>query len=179
MFSKLRLSLPWHHEDHTYLKNFLFGVEDSLVSTVGLLAGVAAADASRTAIITTGLVLIVVEGFSMGIGSFLTEETTEEMTGLEDNDGLALKGGLTMLLSYVAAGLLPLTPYIFWESNIATSISIAVSLSGLFCLGFGTALYFKRSKPLVRALKMFFLGGLAVLVGVVIGKILLTFHQFS
>lgn len=171
MFSKLRLRLPWHHEDHTYLKNFLFGVEDSLVSTVGLLAGVAAADASRTAIITTGLVLIVVEGFSMGIGSFLTEETTEEMAGREDNDGTALKGGLIMLFSYISAGLLPLFPYIFWESNMAMSISIAVSLFGLFFLGFGTALYFKRPKPLIRALKMFFLGGLAVLVGVAIGKI--------
>lgn len=171
MFSKLRLRLPWYKEDHTYLKNFLFGVEDSLVSTVGLLAGVAAAEASRTAIITTGLVLIVVEGFSMGIGSFLTEETTEEMAGHNDNDGLALKGGLTMLFSYITAGLLPLFPYMFWESSLAMPISIVVSLLGLFFLGFGTALYFKRPKPLVRALKMLFLGGLAVMVGVVIGKI--------
>lgn len=171
MFSKLRLRLPWYKEDHTYLKNFLFGVEDSLVSTVGLLAGVTAAEASRTAIITTGLVLIVVEGFSMGIGSFLTEETTEEMAGHNDNDGLALKGGLTMLFSYITAGLLPLFPYMFWESSLAMPISIVVSLLGLFFLGFGTALYFKRPKPLVRALKMLFLGGLAVMVGVVIGKI--------
>ncbi|GAB4028173.1 MAG: hypothetical protein Fur0011_7540 [Candidatus Microgenomates bacterium] len=171
MASKLRLRLPWQKEEHTFLKNFLFGVEDSLVSTVGLLAGVAAADASRTSIITTGLVLIVVEGFSMGIGSFLTEETTEEMVGRQDNDGLALKGGLVMLFSYILAGLLPLFPYIFFESITAMSTSIAASLLGLFFLGFGTALYFKRPKPLVRALKMFFLGGLAVIVGVAIGKI--------
>lgn len=173
MFSKLRLSLPWHHEDHTYLKNFLFGVEDSLVSTVGLLAGVAAAEAGRSAIITTGLVLIVVEGFSMGIGSFLTEETAEEMLGQPDNDGLALKGGLTMLASYIAAGFVPLSPYLIWDSVVAMPVSIALSLLGLFGLGLGTALYFRRPKPMVRALKMFLLGGLAVLVGVVIGK---TFH---
>lgn len=107
----------------------------------------------------------------MGIGSFLTEETTEEMAGHNDNDGLALKGGLTMLFSYITAGLLPLFPYMFWESSLAMPISIVVSLLGLFFLGFGTALYFKRPKPLVRALKMLFLGGLAVMVGVVIGKI--------
>ncbi len=171
MLSKLRLRLPWYKEDHTYLKNFLFGVEDSLVSTVGLLAGVAAAQAGRTAIITTGLVLIVVEGFSMGIGSFLTEETTEEMAGRADNDGVAIKGGLIMLFSYVLAGIMPLSPYIFLEPELAMSWSIALSLLGLFSLGFGTAVYFKRPKPLVRALKMFFLGGLAVMVGVAIGKI--------
>jgi len=72
-----------HVDDHShYLRNFIFGVEDSLVSTVGLLAGVAAAAISQSAIVTTGLVLIVVEGFSMGVGSFLTEETTEEMERL-------------------------------------------------------------------------------------------------
>lgn len=171
MASKLRLRFPWQKQDHTYLKNFIFGVEDSLVSTVGLLAGVAAAEASRTAIITTGLVLIVVEGFSMGVGSFLTEETTEEMLGQSDNDSLALRGGITMLFSYIAAGFLPLLPYLFWEGNLAMTLSVIVSLSGLFFLGLGTALYFKRPKPIVRALKMFALGGLAVLVGVAIGKI--------
>lgn len=171
MLSKLKIRLPWQKEDHTYLKNFLFGVEDSLVSTVGLLAGVAAASAGRTAIITTGLVLIVVEGFSMGIGSFLTEETTEEMSGNTNNNGVAIKGGLTMLISYIVAGLIPLSPYVFLEPNQAMSSSILLSLFGLFFLGFGTAMYFKRPNPLVRAIKMLVLGGLAVLVGVVIGKI--------
>ncbi len=79
-----------HAKRDTYLRNFIFGVEDSLVSTVGLLAGVAAAEISAQAILTTGLVLIVVEGFSMGIGSFLTEETTEEKVSLSDRFGLWL-----------------------------------------------------------------------------------------
>jgi len=171
MLSKLRRLLPWYKEDHTYLKNFLFGVEDSLVSTVGLLAGVAAAQADRSAIITTGLVLIVVEGFSMGIGSFLTEETTEEISGSGSNNSLAIKGGLTMLFSYIAAGLLPLAPYVFWDAKQAMNISILASLLGLFILGFSTALYFGHARPFVRGFKMLLLGGLAVMVGVAIGKI--------
>lgn len=171
MFSKLRLRLPWHHEDHTYLKNFLFGVEDSLVSTVGLLAGVAAASASRNSIVMTGLVLIVVEGFSMGIGSFLTEETTDEMAGEADQDGRAIKGGLVMLGSYIVAGLIPLSPYVFLSSDQAMPISIILSLLGLFGLGYGTARYFQHPNPFLRAAKMLFLGGLAVLVGVAVGKI--------
>ena len=68
-----RISHRSTHSD-TYLRNFIFGVEDSLVSTVGLLAGVAAGGVSSAVILTTGLVLIEVEGFSMGLGSFLTEE---------------------------------------------------------------------------------------------------------
>ena len=41
----------------TYLRSFIFGVEDSLVSTVGLLSGVAIANASRDTILLTGTVV--------------------------------------------------------------------------------------------------------------------------
>jgi VIT1/CCC1 family predicted Fe2+/Mn2+ transporter len=154
-----------------YLRNFIFGVEDSLVSTVGLLAGVAAAEISHSAIITTGLVLIVVEGFSMGIGSFLTEETTEEMAGLKVKTWDSIKGAVTMLISYCLAGLLPLAPYTFLRGDLAVNTSIAVSLLGLMGLGYGTSLYYKRPYPLWRAFKMFLLGGSAVFVGMLIGKL--------
>ena len=157
--------------DNTYLKNFLFGVEDSLVSTVGLLSGVASASASQNSIVMTGFVLIVVEGLSMGIGSFLTEETAEEIAGEVENDGRALGGGLTMFGSYLLSGMIPLLPYMFFSPQSAMLISIIASLIGLFFLGFGTATYYHRPSPLRRAFKMLVLGGLAVAAGGVIGKI--------
>ncbi|MBP9670248.1 VIT1/CCC1 transporter family protein [Candidatus Woesebacteria bacterium] len=154
-----------------YLRNFIFGVEDSLVSTVGLLAGVAAADISQSAIVTTGLVLIVVEGFSMGIGSFLTEETTEEMAGIRVRTLDSVKGAITMLVSYCLAGLLPLAPYTILSGDYAVNTSITVSLLGLMGLGYGTSLYYKRPYPIFRAFKMLLLGGSAVFVGMMIGKL--------
>ena len=160
-----------HAKRDTYLRNFIFGVEDSLVSTVGLLAGVAAADISRQAILTTGLVLIVVEGFSMGIGSFLTEETTEEMAGDTPNTLEAVKGAVTMLFSYCLAGLIPLAPCVLLTGETAVTISVCLSLLGLFGLGYGTSLYFARPHPLARAFKMLLLGGMAVVVGMLIGKL--------
>ncbi len=155
----------------TYLRNFIFGVEDSLVSTVGLLAGVAAADISPRAILTTGLVLIVVEGFSMGVGSFLTEETTEEMAGEIPRTLESIKGASTMLVSYCFAGLLPLAPYVFLTGQTAVTTSIVLSLLGLFGLGYGTSIYFGRPSPVKRAIKMMLLGGIAVAVGMLIGKL--------
>ena len=160
-----------HAKRDTYLRNFIFGVEDSLVSTVGLLAGVAAADISQQAILTTGLVLIVVEGFSMGIGSFLTEETTEEMAGEKPQTLEAIKGASTMLVSYCLAGLLPLSPYVFLTGQRAVTTSIVLSLLGLLGLGYGTSIYFGRPHPYKRAIKMMLLGGFAVTVGMVIGKL--------
>jgi VIT1/CCC1 family predicted Fe2+/Mn2+ transporter len=61
-----------------YLRNFIFGVEDSLVSTVGLLSGIAIAGMSREDVFVTGLVLIFVEAISMSAGSFLSESSAEE-----------------------------------------------------------------------------------------------------
>lgn len=169
MFFPRLFHRPSHHD--TYLRNFIFGVEDSLVSTVGLLAGVAAADISPRAILTTGLVLIVVEGFSMGIGSFLTEETTEEMAGQKPETIEAIKGASTMLVSYCLAGLLPLSPYVFLTGQSAVTTSITLSLLGLFSLGYGTSIYFDRPLPFKRAMKMMLLGGMAVAVGMLIGKL--------
>ncbi len=169
----MKFSSIFHRPTHrdTYLRNFIFGVEDSLVSTVGLLAGVAAGGVSPRAILTTGLVLIVVEGFSMGIGSFLTEETTEEMAGEVPQTIEAIKGAVTMLVSYCLAGLLPLSPYIYLTGESAVTTSIAVSLFGLLGLGYGTSIYFGRPHPIKRAIKMMLLGGMAVFVGMLIGKL--------
>lgn len=163
----------FHHRParETFLRNFIFGVEDSLVSTVGLLAGVAAANVSTRTILTTGIVLVVVEGFSMGVGSFLTEETTQEMEGQKPRVLQAFQGACTMLVSYCLAGLLPLSPYIFYSGETAVIISVVVSLLGLLALGYATALYYGRPSPWRRAVKMFFLGGIAVVVGVLIGKV--------
>ncbi len=163
----------FHHESSrdTKLRNFIFGVEDSLVSTVGLLAGVAAAEVTRTSLITTGIVLIVVEGLSMGIGSFVTEETTDEMTGSKVETLDSIKGGLIMLVSYCLAGLIPLFPYTFFPGTEAINISIIASLLGLFILGFGTSLYYRRQKPWLSGLKMLVMGGLAVAIGMLVGKL--------
>ena len=155
----------------TYLRNFIFGVEDSLVSTVGLLAGVAAADITPKAILTTGLVLIVVEGFSMGIGSFLTEETTEEMAGETPNTLESIKGATTMLISYCLAGLIPLAPYVFLPRSQAVSSSIGLSIFGLLILGYGTSQFYHRPHPWMRSLKMALLGGMAVAVGMLVGSL--------
>jgi len=103
-----------------YVRNFVFGVEDSLVSTVGLLAGITAASVDQKTIIVSGVVLIFVEAFSMAIGTSLSEQTAEEYRARES---LALtrqfKNGLIMFFSYFFAGFIPLGPYLFLNTPTA------------------------------------------------------------
>src|SRR3989344_8096937 len=104
----------------SYFRNFIFGVEDSLVSTVGLLSGVAVANVPKSTILLTGIILLLVEGLSMAVGSFLTESSVEEYThqakGLTKNN---IVSGVIMFFSYFLTGFIPLSPYKFLPVNIA------------------------------------------------------------
>jgi VIT1/CCC1 family predicted Fe2+/Mn2+ transporter len=153
-----------------YLRNFVFGVEDSLVSTSGLISGVAAAGISRSEIFTTGVVLIFVEAFSMGIGSFLSEGMADDYMKQKRMSFKATMGGLIMMISYFLAGIVPLAPYAFFEVKEAFTLSILASLIALFLLGTISAKFFNIS-VLKHGIRMFLIGGFAILIGIAVGRL--------
>lgn len=154
-----------------FLRNFIFGVEDSLVSTVGLLSGVAAANVPRATIILTGAVLIFVEAFSMGAGSFISAHSVEDTKKFSRG---AITGSAIMFLFYLAAGLAPLLPYIIFDAATAFSASIIFSLFGLIILGIAKAKLL-RQKISHHAIEIFLIGGVAIAIGVIVGKLLKNF----
>jgi VIT1/CCC1 family predicted Fe2+/Mn2+ transporter len=156
---------------HTvYFRNFIFGVEDSLVSTVGLLSGIAIANIPQRIILITGAVLIFVEAFSMGAGSFVSETSAE---GYEHKTANQSKTGLlaasVMFGSYFLSGFIPLFPYLLFPVSWALNISIILSIIALFVLGIVGA---KISKTNLwrNGLRMTLVGGLAIAVGVIAGS---------
>lgn len=159
-------------KDASYIRNFIFGVEDSLVSTVGLVSGIAIADLDRATIFLAGMVLIVVEALSMGVGSALAESSTEEYVYKRGTSvKLPLIGGVIMFFSYFVAGFVPLTPYIFFPTATALPISIVASLFALFVLGAESARRF-HANVIKSGARMLFFGGLAILAGMIVGKLL-------
>lgn len=152
-----------------YVRSFIFGVEDSLVSTVGLVSGVAAAGVDRAVILITGLILIFVEAFSMGVGSILAETSAEEFI-FHKSDGARVMAmsGLIMFVSYFLAGFVPLLPYLFFSVSRAFPMSIAVSLAALFILGYASARKFGADAR-KSSWRMLILGGLAIFAGTAVG----------
>lgn len=148
----------------SYFRNIVFGAEDSLVSTVGVLFGAAAAGSTQSAMLLTGLLVISVEALSMGAGAFLSE-TSEEEFKKKKHSSDPIIGGILMFFSYFIAGFVPLTPYIFLEVQVAKFVSVAASLGSLFILGF------IPQKSLKAALRMLVVAGLAVLVGFIIASV--------
>lgn len=155
----------------SYLRNFIFGVEDSLVSTVGLVSGVAVAGVSTSTIVLTGVVLIFVEAFSMAVGSILSDNSVREFkTNHEVPLEQSYSGGLVMFVSYFITGFIPLVPYLLVDRDRALWYSIGASLAALFVLG-ATAARLARINVIRNGLEMLLVGGLAIAIGVIVGSV--------
>ena len=155
-----------------FLRDLIFGVEDGLVSTVGLLAGVAVSDVPKSTLFLTGMILIVVEAFSMGVGSIIADNSVATYTQHKEVEAKnSYAGGAVMFFSYALAGLIPLLPYVLFDNTKVTAlwVSVGLTLLALFVMGLGAAKV-SRVPLLKHAGKMLLLGGFAVVVGVVVGK---------
>lgn len=156
-----------------YVRNIIFGVEDSLVSTVGFLSGIAVADVERATILLAGVVLIVVEGVSMAAGAFLSEESAEEYAagGKAERPHDAYIAGALMFCSYFLAGFVSLVPYMILPVSVALWASIASSLLALIALGAVSGVV-SRAGLVKSAVRMVLIGGIAIAIGVVTAKFL-------
>lgn len=153
-----------------YLRNFIFGVEDSIVSTVGLISGIAIADLPRSSILITGVTLIFVEAFSMAVGSFLSEHSVEEYENHSEVSILyPVKGSLVMFFAYFIFGFLPILPYVFIDKEYAFWLSIIISLTALFVLGAASSKFF-GTKIVRHGLEMLLIGGAAIAIGILVGR---------
>jgi VIT1/CCC1 family predicted Fe2+/Mn2+ transporter len=154
------------------LRNFTFGVEDSLASTVGLLSGIASADIASSTIILTGVILVFTEALAMGVGSFLSEQSVSEY---EHGRDLPLKRSLpsavVMFFSYLISGIIPIAPYAIFLMPWALYLSVISAIISLMLLGFFNASLSHTAKS--RAVwRMVVLGGSVAIAGVVIGRLL-------
>ncbi|MFA5999932.1 MAG: VIT1/CCC1 transporter family protein [Candidatus Paceibacterota bacterium] len=71
-----------HHRKSTFdnvLREVVFGMEDGMVSTLGSVTRIAIGSNNHPVVILAGVVIISVESISMGIGSYLSNLSQEEM----------------------------------------------------------------------------------------------------
>jgi VIT1/CCC1 family predicted Fe2+/Mn2+ transporter len=96
----------------------------------------------------------------------------EEIGLVEQESARPIKGALVTLLAFMAAGLVPLAPYIFFAGagNTFLYASIFTGIA-LFSVGAARSIYIERSW-LMAGLEMFFIGGIAALVAYGIGFVI-------
>lgn len=155
-----------------YLGNIVFGIEDSLVSTVGFLSGVSIAQVDRPTLLLSGIILIFIEAFSMGVGSFLSQDVALGYIQEKEADMKhPILGGMVMFVSYLVTGFIPLAPYLFISGSSAFLISIVISIITLFILGVWGA-HLSKTNRFKQGIKMAIVGGIAIALGVIVGTFL-------
>lgn len=61
------------------IREIVFGLEDSLVSTLGTVSGIAVGSGEVEIVLLAGMVLVVVEAVSMAAGSYLSSKSSAEL----------------------------------------------------------------------------------------------------
>lgn len=153
-----------------YLRSSLFGFEDALVSTTGMVVGISIGTSNLKFILLAVFVTISVEAVSMAAGEFLSDEAVHELDKKQRKDNILIAAGV-MFLSYVLGGLIPVIPIIFLPHLQGIIGSITAAFIGLFILGFVKGKIVNINK-IRSALEMLIIGGVAATIGIIVGLLL-------
>ena len=156
------------HED--YLRAALFGIQDGLVSTTGVVVGISTGVEDKAIIILASLVAVTVEASSMAAGQYSSEKAVHQMDRSGKHTDSLIFGALIMFFGYLLGGMVPIIPTIIADQPTARIIAIFAAFLGLFALGFIKG-HLVHVKPLRSALELFIIGAIATTIGLIVGQI--------
>lgn len=149
----------------------MFGLQDGLVSTTGVVVGISAGVENKAIIILASLVAVSVEASSMAAGQYSSEKAVHQMDKTGKHTDSLIVGALAMFFSYFLAGLIPIFPTILFNQPEARYFAIAFAFVGLFLIGYVKGKVVDH-KPLRSAFELFFIGAVATLIGLIVGNLL-------
>ncbi len=122
-----------------YIRDVVYGANDGVITTFAVVAGVTGGTLPPIAVLVLGVANLLADGLSMGVGNYLgirSDERVREAQQLPEQEAFPIRHGLATFVAFVAAGAVPLLPYVF--SDVATNLfalSTGSSLAVLFAVG--------------------------------------------
>jgi VIT1/CCC1 family predicted Fe2+/Mn2+ transporter len=150
-----------------YIRDLVYGANDGVITTFAVVAGVTGGTLPPVTVLVLGVANLLADGLSMGVGNYLgirSDERVREAQQLPEQEAYPMRHGLATFLAFVAAGAVPLVPYVFPGLDHDRFIwSTLLSLAVLFGVGaararVGTGTWWSNGLEML---------GLGVLVGVV------------
>ena len=152
-----------------YLQSAMFGFNDALVSTTGVIVGISTGTGNKQVVILAGVVTILVEALSMGSGQYLSSNSAHQLDR-SDSFKVPLISGLIMFGAYFLAGLVPLLSIIIFPMSYSRDIAIVAALSCLLVLGYAKGRIVKVP-PIRSAVEVLIIGGITTAIGIIAGNI--------
>lgn len=156
------------HED--YLRSGLFGIQDGLVSTTGVVVGISTGIEDKAIIVLASLVAVAVEASSMAAGQYSSEKAVHQMDKTGKHMDSLIIGALIMFFGYLLGGMVPIIPTVIFGQPQARVIAIIAAFMGLFLLGYIKG-HIVEHKPLRSAVELFIIGAIATSIGLIVGYI--------
>lgn len=157
------------HED--YLRSLMFGLQDGIVSTTGVVVGISTGINNKEIIILAALVAVTVEASSMAAGQYSSEKAVHQMDKSEKHSDNLYIGALIMFFAYLIGGAFSIIPILIFNQPLARILAIASAFAGLFIIGYIKG-YIVEHKPLRSAIELFTIGSIATIIGVIVGYLL-------
>lgn len=145
-----------HSED--YLREFVYGGMDGAVTTFAVVTGAAGANLGVRVILILGFANVLADGFSMAVGSFLSERSEQDLA-IHKGDSKAedfespLGAAIATFVAFLLVGFIPLAVYTLdfilgWnlEPGTALRYSVVLTLVAFALIGLLRAKVTKISK---------------------------------
>lgn len=167
-----------HFED--YLSEFVYGGIDGAVTTFAVVAGATGAGFSATVVIVLGFANLIADGFSMGVGSYLSSKSEIEVSakkGSSKADEISpVINGSTTFGAFLLVGLVPLLSYtldLLVAGTIPHQFAISVGLTAVAFIGIGLLKsHVAKTSKIRGVLETVILGAIAAGVAYLLGSVL-------
>lgn len=132
-----------------YLSEFVYGGIDGSITTFAVVSGATGAGLSTSIVIILGFANLIADGFSMGVGSYLSAKSKIEMERKRGAKATAQKepwiDGLSTYVAFILFGLVPLLAYVYdfiFKANLNHLFLYSCILTGTAFISIG----FMKSK---------------------------------
>ena len=122
-----------------YIRDLVYGANDGVITTFAVVAGVTGGTLQPIAVLVLGVANLLADGLSMGVGNYLgirSDERVREAQQLPELEASPIRHGIATFMAFVAAGTVPLVPYVIPGNATNRFASSAIlSLAVLFAVG--------------------------------------------
>ena len=122
-----------------YIRDIVYGANDGVITTFAAVAGVEGGALPSAAVIVVGVANLIADGLSMGVGNYLSiraNESAREADNLPEEEAEPIRHAIATFLAFVAAGTVPLLPYMAgWPPAAQSASATAGTLLTLFGVG--------------------------------------------
>ncbi len=154
-----------------YLRSAMFGLQDGLVSTTGVVVGISAGVSDKDVIVLAAFVAVLVEATSMAAGQYSSEKSVHQMDRSGRHTDSLIAGAGMMFVAYLVGGFVPIIPTILLGRPEAQVVAVLAAFAGLFLVGFVKGKVVDQP-PLRSAVELFGIGAVATSIGVAVGLFL-------